>query len=253
MTLISALILIVIVIALLGTVQRMAASDISDTALHTDGIEALFLAETGLERAAWRYAGGTPCAGLAGDTDTVGRGDFLVDAAALVGNLCRVRVSGSVTSTTVDNMAWRTVEGAFSRAGFSGWAVGDLAGVVAVLLAWDGSSWVQPGPYLAVPPANLNDVFCVTGSDCWAVGDNFNGAANINHWDGTTWSNIAAPALPGKHLNSVYCVATDDSPASPLTTAGRSATKTARSPPTSIIGTVAAGQIPPHPMCSQRT
>ncbi len=209
-TLIGALFLIVVVVGLLGIVQRMAASDISDTGLHNDGIEALFLAEAGLERAAGRYAGGIPCAGLAGDTDTVGRGDFLVVSSSMIGTLCQVRVEGRVTSTTVDNTARRTVEGAFSKSGFSGWAVGDTAGGVAVLLAWDGSSWILPGPYPAVPPANLNDVFCITGSDCWAVGDSFDGAANINHWDGTTWSNIDTTALPDKHLNSVYCVASDD-------------------------------------------
>ncbi|MDH3870692.1 MAG: hypothetical protein OEU44_00580 [Gammaproteobacteria bacterium] len=209
-TLVGALFLIVVVIALLGIVQRMAASDISDTGLHNDGIEALFLAEAGLERTAWRYAGGTACAGLAGDTDSIGRGDFLVLASSLVGTLCQVRVEGRVTSTTVENTARRLLEGEFLlTVGFSGWAVGKGNKGNAGLAAWDGSSWTQPGPYPGVSDKDLYDLHCVTANDCWTVGEDDNGA-NINHWNGSSWTRIAAASLPDKKLFDIHCVATDD-------------------------------------------
>ena len=209
-TLVGALFLIVVVIALLGIVQRMAASDISDTGLHNDGIEALFLAEAGLERTAWRYAGGTACDALAGDTDSIGRGDFLVISSGLAGTLCQVRVEGRVTSTSVDNTARRSLEAGFSKSGFSGWAVGDISGGMAGLYGWDGSSWIHQGPFPGVPAENLNSVHCGSATHCWAVGDASNGLANINHWDGTTWTNLSTAGLANKRLNSVHCVSTDD-------------------------------------------
>ncbi len=61
-TLLGALFLIIVIIVLLASVQRMAASGITDTALQNDAIEALFIAESGLERAAWRFSTGSTCA-----------------------------------------------------------------------------------------------------------------------------------------------------------------------------------------------
>ena len=208
-TLVGVLFLVVVLIVLLSAVQRMAASGITGTALHNDGIEALFLAESGLERAAWRYATGSSCAALAGESDTAGRGEFEILSSALAGSFCRVRVEGRVVTTIAANTVRRTVEGDLDRAGFSAWAVGDQSGGSAVLLAWDGSTWTNVSAP-AVPGRDLNGIHCFAGADCWAVGDTSGGSANINHWDGSTWSNISAPALPGRNLNSVYCVASDD-------------------------------------------
>jgi Tfp pilus assembly protein PilX len=162
-TLIGALFLIFAIIILLSSVQRMAASDINDTALQNDGVEALFLAETGLERAAWRYSTGSTCIALAGESDSAGRGSFLILSSALVGTLCRVRVGGSVVTTTAANTVRRAVEADFTQVSTTGdgWTVGKENGAVNIG-HWDGSSW-SPVPAPALPVADLEAVFIVTG------------------------------------------------------------------------------------------
>lgn len=82
--------------------------------LHTSSAQAMFLAESGLERATKRYAGGLTC-----DTtslaETQNLGDpsqtFTVVSAALVNGLCRIRVTGSTGNAT------RTIEGDVSAGG----------------------------------------------------------------------------------------------------------------------------------------
>ncbi len=125
-TLLGALFLIIVIIVLLNSVQRMAASDITDTALHNDSVEALFIAESGLERASWRYANGTACAALTGDSANTGRGNFQVISATLSGSLCVVRVRGNVITTTASNTVSRTIDGSLTAGGSGGssWAVG---------------------------------------------------------------------------------------------------------------------------------
>ncbi len=210
-TLAGAMFLIVTIVVMLGVAQRMAATDITDTALQSDGVEALFLAETGLERAAYRYANGTACGAIAGETDTAGRGSFLILTSVFVDPICRVRVAGSVVTTTAANTVTRTVEGDLLLTGFRGWAVGERAGGQAVLLAWDGAAWTRPGPYPGIANRDLFGVYCVTEDDCWAVGQRSNGFENINRWDGTAWSRLPnLPGIPNQNLNSVYCVASDD-------------------------------------------
>ena len=209
-TLIGALFLIVVIIVLLGAVQRMAATGITDSALQNDAVEALFLAETGIERAAWRYANASTCNLIPLESDNAGRGSFRIQSAVLAGTLCRVRVEGTVVTTTAANTVRRTVEADFFKAAFSGWAVGDVSGGVAVLLGWNGSSWVQTGPWAGVPAANLNSIYCVTADDCWAVGQN-SGGDTILHWDGTAWNRMGPyAAVPNRDLHSVFCIATDD-------------------------------------------
>jgi len=208
-TLLGALFLILTLLVLLEVAQRMAATDITDTALHNDGIDALFLAETGLERAAWRYSAGT-CATLPLEADNAGRGSFQIVSATPVGTLCRVRVEGSVMTTTAANSVRRIIEGDLDKSGYTGWAVGDQSGGAAVLLGWDGSNWTQPGPYAGLAVAALTGVHCVAANDCWAVGNASGGSANINYWDGSTWTRSNVPALPNSPLNDVYCLASDD-------------------------------------------
>lgn len=83
--------------------------------LHTSSAQALFLAESGLERATKRYAGGTACS-TAALAETQNLGDpsqtFSVVSAALVNGLCRIRVTGSTGN------AMRTIEGDVSTGGF---------------------------------------------------------------------------------------------------------------------------------------
>jgi hypothetical protein len=114
-TLIGALFLIVVIIVLLGAVQRMAATGITDSELQNDAVEALFLAETGIERAAWRYANASTCNLIPLESDTAGRGSFRIQSAALAGTLCRVRIEGTVATTTAANTVRRTVEADLGR------------------------------------------------------------------------------------------------------------------------------------------
>ncbi len=209
-TLMGALILIMVIIVLLDTVQRMAASDITDTALQNDSVEALFIAESGLERAAWRYATGTGCTGLTGESGNPGRGSFQVMSAALAGSECTVRVTGTVTTTVAANAVNRTVEGVLTApTGIRGWAVGNRSGGRATLLAWDGSVWTRPGPYAGIPNAHYYGVSCVAANDCWAVGRR-SGYENIIHWDGSNWTRYPNTGIPSSHLFAVDCIATDD-------------------------------------------
>ena len=210
-TLMGALFLIIVIIVLLNTVQRMAASDIMDSALQNDSVEALFIAESGLERAAWRYSSGSTCAALTGETGNTGRGSFQVIATSTVGTLCRVRVSGSVQTTTVANATRRVIEGDFTPGSIPGgaWAVGEKQGGSANIDQWDGIAW-SPSAAPTVPNKDLFGISCVSGSDCWAVGEDKNGE-RIIHWDGSSWSRSGPyGSIPDKKLYAITCIATDD-------------------------------------------
>ncbi len=209
-TLVGALFLILSIIVLLAAVQRMAASSITDSALHNDGIEALFIAESGLERATWRYSNGSACTALAGESGIIGRGSFAVLAATLVGTECRVRVSGSVTTTVAANTVTRTIEGDLTSSVSAGsWVVGKKDDDE-LILNWDGSSWSQAGPYGGIPDKDLYGISCATANDCWAVGEDDNGELII-HWDGSSWSRVGPyGSIPNKKLYSVHCVTSND-------------------------------------------
>ncbi len=96
-TVMVALLLLVMVAFALLIALNMGASDITDSAAHNDATEALFLAESGLERAAKRFADGTPCATAAlAESVPFGRGTFTILEAVFTANICRVRVQGEV-------------------------------------------------------------------------------------------------------------------------------------------------------------
>lgn len=96
-TVILALFLLVMAAFALLVALNMGASDITDSAAHNDATEALFLAESGIERAAKRFADGTPCTSNAlAESVPFGRGTFTVLEAVFTANICRVRVQGEV-------------------------------------------------------------------------------------------------------------------------------------------------------------
>ncbi len=97
-TVMVALFLLVMVTFALLVALTMGASDITDSAVHDDAVEALFLAESGLERAARRFADGTACItpALAEPPIALGRGRFAIVSAMFVDNVCRIRVEGAV-------------------------------------------------------------------------------------------------------------------------------------------------------------
>jgi hypothetical protein len=102
------------VLAGLAVALNMSASDIHDSSTQGTSVQALFLAESGLERTANRLTMPPvpPCdAGLAGGWIGYGGGQFRVVDAAPDAGQCRVRVAGRVGQVT------RTVDAWFAGAG----------------------------------------------------------------------------------------------------------------------------------------
>ena len=109
-TLIGALFIIITLALMVVVLQRMAASDVLDTTVQSDAIEALFIAETGIEHASYLYAGGTPCADLSLLNNTAaGRGDFDIIVSAPVGSECQIRVRGEISTFGVQRTVQATL------------------------------------------------------------------------------------------------------------------------------------------------
>ena len=99
-TVMLVLFLLAVVAFALTLALNMAGSDITDSAMHNDATEALFLAESGIERAAKRFADGTSCTTTAlAESVPFGRGKFTVLEAVFTANICRARVQGEVRAT----------------------------------------------------------------------------------------------------------------------------------------------------------
>lgn len=206
-TMLMATVFLLIVIALFGLVGlRMAGTDITDTSMQSDSVEALFLAESGLERAMQRLAAGTACGmALAPEAaQSLGRGDFQILSANPVGSLCRVQVLGRVLLNGTMR-AQRLIEGDLSVSSSSdiGWGVGQDG----TILMWNGSTWTTSGFTNSAPNRDLHAVYCVSDDDCWAVGNN----GTFVYWNGSIWDNNGfTETVPGQRLNSVFCNASDD-------------------------------------------
>ena len=102
-TILAVVFLVISVSLMVLAALNMAGSDITDTAMTSDAIEALFIAESGIEHAAHAFASGTACLDLAPVGPVAfGRGQFQVtDAgttdflgAALPASQCRITVRG---------------------------------------------------------------------------------------------------------------------------------------------------------------
>lgn len=102
--LISILFLLIVVAFAVLVALSMSGSDINDTAMQHNSINALFLVESGVERASQRYGSGTACgAGLLDVAAiTLGGGSFQVIAPTpfVVTGLCQVRVRGTYGGST---------------------------------------------------------------------------------------------------------------------------------------------------------
>ena len=180
-TLIGALFIIVVIALMVQLINRMASSGITDTAIQNDAVDALFVAESGIEFASFVYASGTACTDLAAtiNTTTAGRGSFDVTTSLLVGTDCQITVQGRVSSVgaAAPDTALRTITADLRLASGEGWAVGDNGSI----LRWDGASW---SAVASSTTANLYSVHCVSANDCWATG----GGGTIVHWDGSAWA-----------------------------------------------------------------
>ncbi len=194
-TLVGALFIVVILSVMAVSLLRMASSNILDSAIHNDAVEALFVAETGVEHASFLFAGTGNCTGLV-NTNPVnaGRGSFvLTNAIVQPGGECRVTVTASVGSAPNAAPAVRTINADLRLSGASdGWIVGDNG----TILRWDGANWNA----FASPTTNdLFDVHCVSTVDCKAVGAN----GTIIHWDGTGWTQVTSNTT--RDLFAVSC------------------------------------------------
>lgn len=122
-TLMGALFIVVTLALMIEVLHRSAGTDLLDTAVQSSSVQALFLAESGLESTAARLAAGTCDASLSG-TYNLGSGTFTVQdiggafntdfsGGALPANHCRVRVSGAVPALGTQ----RVVEAIFQKQG----------------------------------------------------------------------------------------------------------------------------------------
>ncbi len=193
-TLLGAVFILVVMAVLAQTLNRLSASGLIDSAVQQDTVEALFIAESGVEYASSLYARGTTCVALSAVGSTpVGRGSFEITNAFMVNGDCRVQVRAAITPLSVGaTAATRIVQADLRLAGGEGWAVGDNG----AMLRWDGVSW---NAVASVTTRNLNSVHCINANDCWAVGDN----STVLHWNGAAWS--AVPVSNNRQLTGVSC------------------------------------------------
>lgn len=113
-TLIAAVLLLSVVAVALFIGLLNANTNITNTSLQADGVEALFIAESGLENAIRRFNSGVACDAALSLTATVGRGSFSIgngSTAGLAAQQCRVQVTGTITQS---NTA-RTIEAVITR------------------------------------------------------------------------------------------------------------------------------------------
>jgi type II secretory pathway pseudopilin PulG len=119
-TLMAVLFVLIVIGFALVVALGIASSDMHDSGAQSASVQALALAESGLERAAGRIANGTPCGSLApdpGGSPALGNGSVtLVSAApdAINPALCRVRVAGNVGRITRTVDAWLSGGGAIA-------------------------------------------------------------------------------------------------------------------------------------------
>ncbi len=199
-TLMGALFIIITLALMVMVINRMAASNITDTAVQNDAVEALFIAESGIEYASYLYANGTACATLEtviGNTSS-GRGSFDVTGSIVNGTDCSITVTASVSSVGAGapDASLRTINADLRPATAAGWAVGDNGAV----LQWDGANWIAG---VSNTTEDLYSVHCESASDCWAVGSN----GETIHWDGSSWSQVSSGT--SGNLFGISCNATN--------------------------------------------
>jgi len=120
--LMAVLFLLFMLSVVLVIAHQMAATDVYDSGAQNNSVESLFLAESGVERAAWRFANGTACNALGEAAITHGRGQFIIgnglgtdfNGAALAANRCRIPVTGEITGAI---RVGRRVEAIVERGG----------------------------------------------------------------------------------------------------------------------------------------
>lgn len=232
-TLMGAVFMMVVVLAILVNLLQMSGSNVMDVAEHEDGVDAFFLAESAIEQAAATWDKGTLCVDLDGGGDvSFGEGVFSIDSALLQPDgQCRVTVSGVV------NSAVRKLQADIQLGcGWEGWAVSQKSSTAGY---WDGAAWsaisivddkqhavhcVRKTEAWSVSERNniyrytagawsehssfsnmIYTIHCVSESECWAAGE----AGKFYHWSGGASWDVLTDTL-GQIINSVYCVTNVD-------------------------------------------
>jgi hypothetical protein len=109
-TLIGALFVTITLALMVEVLRRTTASDVLDTSVQSDAVEALFIAETGIEHASYLYANGTSCADLSllNGIDT-GRGNFDINSSAIAGSDCEIQITGKIPAFGAQRMIEATL------------------------------------------------------------------------------------------------------------------------------------------------
>ncbi len=185
-TLMGALFIIITLALMVLAINQIAASNITDTTIQNDAVEALFIAETGIEYASYVLANNlSSCDNLAAfiGSTTSGRGSFDVTASSLNGSDCSIAVAASVSSVGVaaPDASLRIIDAVLRLSAAAGWAVGDNGTV----LQWDGTNWIAG---ISNTTEDLYSIHCESASNCWAVGNN----GETIYWDGSAWSQVSS-------------------------------------------------------------
>lgn len=102
--LMSILFLLIVVAFAVVIALSMSGSNMNDTAMQHNSVNALFMAESGVERAVQRYGSGTACGAALQDGAPIafGGGSFQVITPVpfVTGGLCQIRVRGIYGSST---------------------------------------------------------------------------------------------------------------------------------------------------------
>lgn len=131
-----AFLILLIIGAALATALSMSGSAARDAAMSEEQVEALFLAESGIERALRRLANGTACASLVPDSpasQSLGAGTLSLLTASGSSTNCQIRIRGTVRGTT------RTVDAQITNAGAT--IVSDVPSEQASTTATSSLSW----------------------------------------------------------------------------------------------------------------
>lgn len=167
---VSTVIIVVVLMLILSvgllTALKMSGTSVIGTALQNDSVEAVFLAESGVERASQRYINGAvACNALGPDTATFARGTATISAPVagfdptldfagnpLPGNRCRIRSTGRITGSTVQ----RQIEAIVERGGGGGaYSFANAAEINPPSPPGAVSTWTNFGP-----AGGYNTAFC---------------------------------------------------------------------------------------------
>ncbi|MHB8410250.1 MAG: hypothetical protein ACYDHY_19635 [Acidiferrobacterales bacterium] len=199
-TLLAVLFLLIVIGFAVLVATRMSGSDVTDTSLAQQSTSALFLAESGIERAAALFVSGTPCGNklAPGVYYPLGQGKkFTLNAwystdfsgvTPLPPGECRVQSEGDVGTTR------RTVQAILRLPAQDGIVVGNK-GTALLCNAAGCTPTSSTGT-----SQNLVSVTCPDSNDCIAVGD----TGGAFQWNGSTWSALP-PSVITRYIG-ISCV-----------------------------------------------